>query len=119
MWRRVDIVLTDISEERIASILREEEKIRTSASEEPAWAPHPRRLLSSPIRLFDFTTRKTTICIITPRGTGFLSLRAPTDFDTVTTTFPVIVLYVLLISMAVWTHEGDCHRYDKSTLASH
>jgi hypothetical protein len=33
MWRRVDIVLTDVSEERIASIFRVEEK---SASEEPA-----------------------------------------------------------------------------------
>jgi hypothetical protein len=35
MWRRVDIVLTDVSEERIASIFRVEEKIRESASEEP------------------------------------------------------------------------------------
>jgi hypothetical protein len=36
MWRRVDIVLTDVSEERIASIFRVEEKRRESASEEPA-----------------------------------------------------------------------------------
>jgi hypothetical protein len=36
MWRRVDIVLTDVSEERIASIFRIEEKRRKSASEEPA-----------------------------------------------------------------------------------
>jgi hypothetical protein len=35
MWRRVDIVLTDVSEERIASIFRVEEKRRKSASEEP------------------------------------------------------------------------------------
>jgi hypothetical protein len=35
MWRRVDIVLTDDSEERIASILWVEEKWK-SASEEPA-----------------------------------------------------------------------------------
>jgi hypothetical protein len=35
MWRRVDIVLTDVSEERIACIFRVEEK---SASEEPARA---------------------------------------------------------------------------------
>jgi hypothetical protein len=34
MWRRVDIVLTDVSEERIASIFRVEEKRRKSASEE-------------------------------------------------------------------------------------
>jgi hypothetical protein len=32
MWRRVDIVLTDVSEERIASIFRVEEK-KKSASE--------------------------------------------------------------------------------------
>jgi hypothetical protein len=36
MWHRVDIVLTDVSEERIASIFRVEEKIRKSAGEEPA-----------------------------------------------------------------------------------
>jgi hypothetical protein len=35
MWRRVDIVLTDISEERIAFIFKVEDK-RKSASEEPA-----------------------------------------------------------------------------------
>jgi hypothetical protein len=34
MWRRVDLVWTDISEERIASIFR----VEKSASEEPAWA---------------------------------------------------------------------------------
>jgi hypothetical protein len=36
MWRRVDIVLTDVSEERIASIFRVEEKRRKSASKKPA-----------------------------------------------------------------------------------
>jgi hypothetical protein len=35
MWRRVDIVLTDVSEERIASIFRVEEKGRKYAREEP------------------------------------------------------------------------------------
>jgi hypothetical protein len=35
MWRRVDIVLTDVSEERIASIFKVEEE-RKSANEEPA-----------------------------------------------------------------------------------
>jgi hypothetical protein len=35
MWLRVDIVLTDVSEERIASIFKVKEK-RKSASEEPA-----------------------------------------------------------------------------------
>jgi hypothetical protein len=34
MWRRVDVVWTDVSEERIASIFR----IEKSASEEPARA---------------------------------------------------------------------------------
>jgi hypothetical protein len=34
MWNRVDVVLTDVSEERIAYIFR----IEISASEEPAWA---------------------------------------------------------------------------------
>jgi hypothetical protein len=34
MWRRVDLVWTDVSEERIASIFR----VETSASEEPAWS---------------------------------------------------------------------------------
>jgi hypothetical protein len=33
MWRRVDIVLTDVSEERIASIFKVEEKKNKSASE--------------------------------------------------------------------------------------
>jgi hypothetical protein len=36
MWRRVDIVLTDVSEERIAYIFRLEEERRKSVSEEPA-----------------------------------------------------------------------------------
>jgi hypothetical protein len=36
MWRRVDIVLSDVSEERIASIFRVEERRRKSASEEPS-----------------------------------------------------------------------------------
>jgi hypothetical protein len=38
MWRRVGIGLTDVSEERIASIFKVEEKIRKSASEEPVRA---------------------------------------------------------------------------------
>jgi hypothetical protein len=36
MWRCIEIVLTDVSEERITSIFREEEKRRKSTSEEPA-----------------------------------------------------------------------------------
>jgi hypothetical protein len=34
MWYRVDVVLADVSEERIASIFRVEGKIRKSANEE-------------------------------------------------------------------------------------
>jgi hypothetical protein len=34
MWHRVGVVLTDVSEERIASIFKVEGKIRKSASEE-------------------------------------------------------------------------------------
>jgi hypothetical protein len=34
MWRRLDIVWTDVSEERITSVFR----VEKSASEEPAWA---------------------------------------------------------------------------------
>jgi hypothetical protein len=34
MWRCVDLVLTDVSEEYIASIFR----VEKSATEEPAWA---------------------------------------------------------------------------------
>jgi hypothetical protein len=33
MWHRVEVVLTDVSEERIASIFRVEGKIRISARE--------------------------------------------------------------------------------------
>jgi hypothetical protein len=33
MWHRVEVVLTDVSEERIASIFRVEGKIRKSASQ--------------------------------------------------------------------------------------
>jgi hypothetical protein len=36
MWRRVDIVLTGVSEEHISSNFRVERKRRISASEEPA-----------------------------------------------------------------------------------
>jgi hypothetical protein len=36
MWRRVDIVLTDVSEEHIASIFRVEEKKKKKFASEPA-----------------------------------------------------------------------------------
>jgi hypothetical protein len=50
MWRRVDIVLTDVSEEYIASIFKveEEEEIRErSIGAGATEVPHPRRLLPS------------------------------------------------------------------------
>jgi hypothetical protein len=43
MWRRVDLVWTDVSEERIASIFR----VENSANKEPAWADS--RIVSIPI----------------------------------------------------------------------
>jgi hypothetical protein len=46
MWRRVDLVCTDVSVERIASIFRVEE----SASEEPAWAGGCRRSSDTSVR---------------------------------------------------------------------
>jgi predicted transcriptional regulator len=46
MWHRVDVVLTDVSEERIASIFRVEGKIRKFASEETV-RTGASRLLSS------------------------------------------------------------------------
>jgi hypothetical protein len=67
MWRRIDLVWTDVSEERIASIFR----VEKPESEEPAWAggsrrmflrnvgshkiytaPHPRRRYSSDDKVF-------------------------------------------------------------------
>jgi predicted transcriptional regulator len=45
MWHRVDVVLTDISEERITSIFRVEGKIRKSASEETVRAGASRLML--------------------------------------------------------------------------
>jgi hypothetical protein len=42
MWRRVDLVWTDVSEERIASIFR----VEKSDSDEPAWAGGRRLLLT-------------------------------------------------------------------------
>jgi hypothetical protein len=43
MWHRVDVVLTDVSEERIASIFMVEGKIRKSASEETVRTGSSRR----------------------------------------------------------------------------
>jgi hypothetical protein len=45
MWRHVDIVLTDVSEQHIASIFRVKEKRRESVSEEPARAGANRLML--------------------------------------------------------------------------
>jgi hypothetical protein len=56
MWRRVDLVWTDVSEERIASIFR----VEKSSSEEPAWSDdcslHP--LAHADSSLEDFYTLK-------------------------------------------------------------
>jgi hypothetical protein len=47
MWHRVDVVLTDVSENRIASMLRVEGKITKSASEETLRTGASRLMLSS------------------------------------------------------------------------
>jgi hypothetical protein len=52
MWHRVDVVLTDVSEERIASIFRVERKIRKSASEETVRTGASRLMLKK--TLFSF-----------------------------------------------------------------
>jgi hypothetical protein len=57
MWRRVDIVLTDVSEERIASIFRVEEK------EENPRARNQRDLATGHL-LFTPTFRNTVLRII-------------------------------------------------------
>jgi hypothetical protein len=49
MWRRVDIVLTDVLEERIASIFRVEEKEGNSASKCSVLAPDPRLWRPDPV----------------------------------------------------------------------
>jgi hypothetical protein len=56
MWRRVDLVWTDVSEERIAYIC----KVEKSASEEPAWASGNRLLppAHAGSSLADFSTLK-------------------------------------------------------------
>jgi hypothetical protein len=51
MWRLVDLVWTDVSMERIASILR----VKKSAGEEPAWAGGCRLRLSPQLGLKNFS----------------------------------------------------------------
>jgi hypothetical protein len=47
MWHRVNIVLTDVSEERIASIYRVEEVRRKPARVEPVWAGANRLMITT------------------------------------------------------------------------
>jgi hypothetical protein len=77
MWRCVGLVLTDVSEERIASIFREEK----SAREEPVWAggcrlrryvPPKRRLTQD---LHSATSQETTFFIVTAVKASNLSNR--------------------------------------------
>jgi hypothetical protein len=60
MWRRIDIVLTDVSEERIASIFKVEEKRKNPQAKNQVehlfTAPHPRILPSSNVIEFHFLT---------------------------------------------------------------
>jgi predicted transcriptional regulator len=48
MWHRVDVVLTDVSEERIASSFRVEGEIRKSESEKTVRTGASRLMLQSP-----------------------------------------------------------------------
>jgi hypothetical protein len=60
MWRRVDLVWTDVSEERIASIFR----VEKSASEEPAWAGGCSDLIGNRVRdlpAFSIVPQPTTL----------------------------------------------------------
>jgi hypothetical protein len=73
MWRRVDLVWIDVSEERITSIFR----VEKSASEEPAWAggcrwyvPPKRRFTQD---LHGATSQKTTFFIVTAVETSDLT----------------------------------------------
>jgi hypothetical protein len=66
MWPRVEVVLTDVSEESIASILKVENK-KKSASE-PAWAGAPAEASSSSyIYIYKFSNI-TTYLVIHPNA---------------------------------------------------
>jgi hypothetical protein len=68
MWRRVDLVWTDVSEERIASIFR----VEKSTSKEPAWAGgcKKRRLRQD---LQGATSKKTAFLVVTAVNTSNLT----------------------------------------------
>jgi hypothetical protein len=65
MWRRVDLVWTDVSEERIASFLR----VGKSASEEPASAGRFKQNLQ------DTTSQKTAVFICSYRRENLRSYK--------------------------------------------
>jgi hypothetical protein len=81
MWCRVDLVWTDVSEERIASIFR----IEKSAFNEPAWAggysllhlltlvPRTRNFLPWRCRRYGATSQKTAFFIVTAVKTSNLT----------------------------------------------
>jgi hypothetical protein len=72
MWCRVDVMLTDVSEERIA-IFRVKGKIRKPASEETVRAGASRpQILQRPITLRATSTREQPICL---NGQLFFALR--------------------------------------------
>jgi hypothetical protein len=69
MWCRVDIVLTDVSEERIASIFIVEERKKKKSASEPAASPP---LLSSSVASEEWlrglpghSSSTTAVCITT------------------------------------------------------
>jgi hypothetical protein len=73
MWRRVDLVWTNVSEERIAYIFR----VEKSAGKEPAWeggcceSPPKRRFIQD---LHGATSQKTAFFIVTAVKTSDLNI---------------------------------------------
>jgi hypothetical protein len=71
MWHRVEVVLTEVSEDRIASIFRVEGKIRKSASEASVRDVKSRRRLTPLVHAP--TTQKTAFFIVTAVKTSDLT----------------------------------------------
>jgi hypothetical protein len=83
MWHRVEVVLTDVSEESIASIFRVEGKIRKSAREASV------RNVKS--KLHGATSKKTAFFIVTAVKTS--NLTNPKIFSTFFSAPKALILY--------------------------
>jgi hypothetical protein len=95
-WHCADFALTDISQERIASIF----SVEKSASREPALS---RNLLSRTPNLQDYNTMKVNACspFLPPKLLGQCSLSSPGFSPPLTDPLPLIDLPLLL--------AGDLH----------